>query len=67
MSVAKVMEISSESRESFSEAMRKGVKRADQTLDNVKSAWIEDQELLIDGGRISGYKVHMKVTFVLND
>ena len=67
MSVAKIMELSSESKESFGDAIQKGVKRATKTLENVKSAWIEDQEVMLNNGRISGYKVHMKVTFVLDE
>ncbi len=52
---------------SFDDAIRTGIARAIKTLQNVKGAWIQDQELVIDGDEISEYKVHMKVTFVLTD
>ncbi|BCY17159.1 hypothetical protein hrd7_10080 [Leptolinea sp. HRD-7] len=68
MSVARVTEIKSSSTKSFDDAIKAGVSRAHKTLKNVKSAWIENQEVLLDdNGQISEYRVHMKVTFVLED
>ncbi len=65
MSVARTTEITASSNKSFDDAMDKGVKRAAKTLENITGAWIKDQELVIDKGKISGYKVRMMVTFVL--
>jgi len=66
MSIARVTEIKSSSSQSFDDAIRQGLKRAQETLQNVKSAWIEDQEVTVgDNGEISEYMVRMKVTFVL--
>jgi len=68
MSVARVTEIKSSSTKSFDDAIKSGVSRAQKTLKNVKSAWIENQEVLLDeNGHISEYRVQMKVTFVLED
>jgi len=68
MSIAKVTEIKSSSSESFDDAIKSGLKRANKTLKNVRSAWISDQEVILDrGGEISEYRVLMKVTFVLDD
>jgi hypothetical protein len=68
MSVARITEISAESPKGFEDAIRAGLARANSTLRNVRSAWIEDQEVTVDGnGKISEYRVHMKVTFVLED
>ena len=68
MSVARVTEIKSSSTKSFDDAIKSGVSRAQKTLKNVKSAWIENQEVLLDdNGQISEYRVQMKVTFVLED
>jgi hypothetical protein len=67
MSVAKVTEIITSSKESFEHAVRKGVKRANKTLKNIKSAWVKDQEAIVENGEIVAYRVTMKVTFVLND
>ncbi|MBA2603871.1 MAG: dodecin domain-containing protein [Acidobacteria bacterium] len=67
MSVARVVEISSTSSKSFEDAMQQGIARATKTLRNVKSAWIKEQEVRIDGDRVADYKVNMLVTFVLDD
>lgn len=68
MSVARVTEIKSSSLKSFDDAIKVGVARAHKTLTNVTAAWIENQEVLIDGkGQTSEYRVQMKVTFILED
>ena len=67
MSVARITEISATSRESFDDAVRTGIARAMKTLENVKGAWVEDQKVVIENGKISEYCVHLKVTFVLKD
>jgi len=66
VAIARVTEIKSSSTKSFDDAIRQGVRRASKTLQNVKSAWIEDQEVRIDSkGKIAEYLVRMRVTFVL--
>ncbi len=67
MSVAKVTEIISSSSKSFDDAVAEGVKRADKTLNNIKSVWIKDQKAMVKDGKISEYRVTMKVSFVLKD
>ena len=67
MSVAKVTEITASSGKSFEDAIRKGIKRASKTLDNVKSAWVQEQSVVVKDADISEYRVNMKVTFVLKD
>lgn len=67
MSVAKVSEITASSAKSFDDAIHTGIERANKTLQNVTSAWIQDQEVVIENGKISGYKVRMKITFILKD
>jgi len=65
MSVAKITEVTSASKKSFDDAVEVGVKRASETLKNVKSAWVTDQEVSIEDGKITEYKVRMKITFIL--
>lgn len=65
MTVARITEISSVSGKSFQDAILQGVERANKTLKNVKGAWVKDQEVTIDGGKVTGYKVILKVTFIL--
>lgn len=67
MTVARITEISSISKKSFEDAVIQGVDRANQTLKNVKGAWVKDQEVTVENGKIAGYKVILKVTFVLNE
>jgi flavin-binding protein dodecin len=67
MSIAKVSEITASSNKSFDDAVLKGIERASKTLENVTGAWIQDHEVAIENGKISEYKVRMKITFILKD
>ena len=68
MSIARVTEIKASSTKSFDDAIKAGVARAHKTLKNVRAAWIENQEVLIDDkGQITEYRVQLKVTFILED
>jgi flavin-binding protein dodecin len=67
MSVARVSEIQSSSRKSFQDALEQGIKRANKTLRNVSGAWIKDERVVIEKGKITEYRILMKVTFVLDD
>ncbi len=67
MSVASVTEISATSPEGFEEAINNAISRATQTLRNVEGAWVKDKNVLIENGRITGYKVNLLVTFVMEE
>jgi hypothetical protein len=67
MAIARVTELTVGSKESFQHALQIGLARANETLRNVKSAWIQDQSVQFEGGRITEYRVHLKVTFVLDE
>jgi flavin-binding protein dodecin len=67
MSVATVTEISAVSDTSFEDAVQQGIARANKTLRNVESAWVKDQNVMIEDGNIKGYKVNLEVTFVLDN
>lgn len=66
-SVAKIIEISSQSTVSFQDAVEQGIKRASQSIKNIRSAWVKDQEVMVQDGKITGYRVLMKLTFVFED
>ncbi|HEX9136864.1 MAG TPA: dodecin family protein [Nitrospirota bacterium] len=66
MSVAKVIEISSESPKSFEDAIVQGIARASKTVHNIKSAWVKEQHVVINNGKVDMYRVDLKVTFVLD-
>lgn len=67
MSVAKVIEISARSAESFEDAVERGIAKASETVKGVRSAWVKEMHAEVDGGSVTGYRVLMKVTFVLDD
>ena len=64
-SVARVTEISARSDSSFDDAITNAVTRASQTLRGITSAWVKEQEVVVKDGKVSGYKVNLLVTFVL--
>jgi hypothetical protein len=65
MSVARVTEIISASDQSFEHAVKEGIARASQTLENIKEAWIASQKVVVENGQIVEYRVTLNVTFVL--
>ena len=67
MTVARVTEMSAVSDQSFEDAVNMAIKRATSTLRNVESAWVKDQNVLIENNNITGYKVNVAITFVLEE
>jgi flavin-binding protein dodecin len=67
MDVAKVSEISATSKISFEDAIQKGLARAGKTIRNIRSAWIKEQQVRVDKGKVTEYQVNMLITFLLED
>jgi flavin-binding protein dodecin len=67
MPVAKIIEISAESPESFEDAIQIGITRASKTVKNIKSAWVKEQQVVVEKGKVTAYRVDMKVVFVLKE
>ena len=67
MSVAKVVEILASSPNGFDDAVKTGVERAAKTLDGIKGAWVQDQQVVVENGKVTEFRVALKVTFVLHD
>ena len=67
MSVAKVTEIIASSSKSFDDAVVKGIQRASKTIKNIRGGWVAQQKIKVEGGKITEFRVVMRVTFVLND
>lgn len=67
MSIAKVIEVTANSPESFEDAVQRGIERARKTIDDVKGAWIKEQKVVVENGKITEFRVDMKVTFVLHE
>lgn len=66
MSIAKVTEVIASSPDSFEDAIKEGVKRANKTLKGIQGAWVKDQQVMIEDGEVKAFRVTMKITFVLN-
>ena len=67
MTVAKVIEISASSREGFEEAIRQGIHRAADSVEDIRGAWIKEQKVVVEKGEIKEYRVDMNVTFVVHE
>ena len=67
MTIARITEISASSTKSFEDAVRQGVERASKTLKNVSGAWVKDQEVGVKDGKVTDYRVKLKITFILEE
>ena len=66
MSIAKVIEISSESTQSFEDAIQEGIRKASKSVHNIKGAWVKEQQVKVEDGEVVAYRVDLKLTFVLD-
>lgn len=66
MAVAKVIELSATSNVSFEDAIRQAIEKASETVRNIKGAWVKEQQVTVENGQVSGYRVDLKITFVLD-
>ncbi len=66
-SVARITTITARSEKSFEDAVHVGIDRANSTLRGVSGAWVKEQKVAIEGGKVTAYQVTMEVTFVLDD
>ena len=65
MSVAKVIEVSAESPDGFEQAIREAIARASKTVQNIQGGWVKEQKIVVREGRVTAFRVDMKVTFLL--
>lgn len=65
MSVAKILEITSSSKKSFEDAVNQGIARASETINDIQGAWVQDQKVVVNKGKVTEYRVSLKITFVL--
>jgi flavin-binding protein dodecin len=66
MSVAKIIEITSESETSFEDAIQSGITTASKTVKNIQSAWVKELKVVVDDNSVSRYRVDLKITFVVS-
>jgi flavin-binding protein dodecin len=67
MSIAKSSEISASSDKSFEDAIKQGINRFGNTIDNIEGAWVKEQKVKVKNGEVTEYRVTMIVTFILKD
>ena len=67
MSVAKIIEISSTSKKGFEDAVERGIARASKTIKHIAGAWVKEQAVAVEDGKITSYRVNLMVTFILDD
>lgn len=65
MSIAKTIEITVSSKKGFEDAVKQGIAKASESLQNITGAWVMDQSVKVSKGKVTEYTVRMKVTFVL--
>jgi dodecin len=65
MTVAKILEITSSSKKSFEDAISQGIARAAETISDIQGAWVQDQKVVVNKGKVTEYRVSLKITFVL--
>jgi flavin-binding protein dodecin len=65
MSVAKVIELTASSPDSFEDAVRAGIEKSGESLRNIQGAWISEQKVDVEDGRITAYRVTLRITFIL--
>ena len=65
MSVAKNTEITAASSKSFEDAVRKGIGKMSETVDNIQGAWVKEQKVVVKDGEVDEYRVTMMVTFIV--
>jgi dodecin len=65
MTVAKILEITSSSKKSFEDAISQGIARAAETISDIQGAWVQDQKVVVSKGKVTEYRVSLKITFVL--
>ena len=65
MSVAKVIEISAQHKDGFEAAIKEGIKRASETIHGIKGAWVSEQHVEVDKGKVVSYRVNLRITFLL--
>jgi hypothetical protein len=65
MSIAKTIEVTASSKKSFDDALKQGIAKAAETLENITGAWVMDEEVKVNKGKIAEYTVRMRLTFIV--
>jgi flavin-binding protein dodecin len=63
MAVMKVIEVMASSDKSWEDATKKAVSHASKSVNHIKSAFVQSQSVVVDGGDVSEFRVNVKITF----
>lgn len=63
MSILKVVEILADSKKSWEDATANAVKKASKSINNIKSAYVQSQSVVVTNGKVAAYRVNVKITF----
>ncbi|HMR43302.1 MAG TPA: dodecin family protein [Saprospiraceae bacterium] len=63
MAVMKVIEIMSDSPKSWEDATEKGIEKASKSIKNIRSAWVQSQSVTVNDGKVTGYRINLKLSF----
>ena len=66
MSVAKVIEVNASSKTSMEDAVKHGLSKCAETVDNIKGAWVNEIKVVTDNdGNVQEWRVNLRITFVV--
>ena len=63
MAILKVIEVLSNSKESWEDATSRGVEKAAKSVKNIKSAFVQNMNVTVEDGKVDEYRVNLKITF----
>ncbi len=63
MAIMKSVQIMSESTKSFEDAIEVAVDRMSNSVNHVRSANVNNQSVVVKGGKITNYRVNLQITF----
>ncbi|WP_281240316.1 dodecin family protein [Flavobacterium praedii] len=66
MSVLKVIEVLSSSEKSWEDATSTAVEKASKTVKNIRSVYVQDQSASVKNGKVTEFRVNLKITFELD-
>jgi dodecin len=65
MSVAKVVELTASSPTSFEDAVKTGIEKAAETLRNIQGAWVSEEKVDVEDGKVAAFRVTLRITFLV--
>ena len=67
MSVLKVIEVLSNSDKSWEDATEKAVAKASKSVKGIRSVFVQSQSAVVEDGKVTEFRVNLKLTFQIKD